>query len=118
MAVVQALSKKLPISALVVLVMFLFTTSSFAQEKTDTKAKVQTEEKTTVNENVTPINSICPVSHEDVDPTITYEYKGKTYGFCCNKCLAKFKKDPEKYISRVDKENKTDKKKMDENKSE
>ena len=64
---------------------------------------MKTDNKEVVNEDATPVNRVCLVSHEDVDPTITYKYKGKTYAFCCNKCLAKFKKDPEKYISRREK---------------
>ena len=29
---------------------------------------------------------------------IAYDYKGKTYYFCCSDCVTKFKADPEKYI--------------------
>lgn len=47
-------------------------------------------------------NKVCPVSGEDLeDNDITYTYNGKTYGLCCNKCLAKFKKDPAKYAARL-----------------
>jgi len=31
---------------------------------------------------------------------VTYKYKGKTYFFCSNECLEKFKKYPEKYIKK------------------
>ncbi|HEY6906384.1 MAG TPA: YHS domain-containing protein, partial [Ignavibacteriaceae bacterium] len=48
-----------------------------------------------------PVNTVCPVSGEEIDSKITYTYNGKTYGLCCNKCLKKFKADPEKYISRM-----------------
>lgn len=45
------------------------------------------------------VNKICPVGKEPVDPDAkTYEYNGKVIGFCCNGCLADFKKDPEKYM--------------------
>ncbi len=118
MIVDHAIGKKFSFSALILLAIFLISVNSFAQEKTDTKTKVKAETNAAVKEAVTPINTVCPVSHEDVDPTITYEYKGKTYGFCCKKCLTKFKNSPEKYISRMDKENKSDKKKMEESKSE
>lgn len=40
---------------------------------------------------------VCPVSGEEADPSIKMDYKGKTYYFCCNKCLKKFKSNPEKY---------------------
>ena len=32
------------------------------------------------------------------DKMIPVEYKGKTYYFCCQDCVPKFKADPEKYI--------------------
>lgn len=41
---------------------------------------------------------MCIVEKEhEADPKVTYEYKGKTYHFCCKDCVAEFKKDPEKY---------------------
>ena len=45
----------------------------------------------------------CPVSGEKVDAkgSIAYEYRGKVYRFCCASCLADFKKDPEKYLTRM-----------------
>lgn len=41
----------------------------------------------------------CPVSKERLegDTGYTYEYKGKTYYFCCPECIEEFKKDPDKY---------------------
>jgi YHS domain-containing protein len=47
-----------------------------------------------------PINKFCAVDHDDpVDPkTPTVTYKGKVIGFCCEDCIPKFKKDPEKYM--------------------
>lgn len=41
---------------------------------------------------------VCIVSGEEADPSIKMDYKGKTYYFCCKKCLNKFKSNPEKYI--------------------
>lgn len=50
-------------------------------------------------------NTICPVSGEKIDEKtkVVYEYKGKIYAFCCQVCLEEFKKDPEKYIERMEK---------------
>ncbi|HMB95952.1 MAG TPA: YHS domain-containing protein [Tepidisphaeraceae bacterium] len=45
-----------------------------------------------------PVNTICPVSGEAVDPAFTTQYDGKTIGFCCKDCPAKFEKDPQKYM--------------------
>lgn len=67
---------------------------SFAQEtKTDTQANVQA---------VDAGNKICPVSGEKIDEKATYEYQGKIYHFCCSSCIEDFKKDPEKYIKKVE----------------
>ena len=41
---------------------------------------------------------VCPISGDKVNPKASYEYKGKTYQFCCMQCIDKFKKNPEKYI--------------------
>lgn len=45
----------------------------------------------------------CPVSGKEIKKSEakgTYEYKGKTYYFCCENCKEAFVKDPEKYISK------------------
>jgi len=34
----------------------------------------------------------------------TYEYEGKIYNFCCPMCIDEFKKDPQKYIKKVNEE--------------
>jgi len=47
---------------------------------------------------------ICPVTGSKFKPTKqspSYEYKGKTYQFCCPGCVEMFKKNPEKYLSRI-----------------
>lgn len=50
----------------------------------------------------TPINTMCPVMQEEqIDPDITVTYKGRTIGFCCDRCVDRFKNDPEKYVARI-----------------
>lgn len=51
-------------------------------------------------------NKICPVSGEKIDEKMkaTYEYKGKIYNFCCPMCIDEFKKDPGKYIKKIEEE--------------
>ncbi len=51
-------------------------------------------------------NKICPVTGEKIDEKtkVTYEYQGKIYNFCCAGCPDEFKKDPEKYIRKVNEE--------------
>lgn len=44
---------------------------------------------------------ICPVSGKEiksVEDAPKYEYKGKTYYFCCDGCKEAFMKDPEKHL--------------------
>ena len=45
---------------------------------------------------VTP-GQMCPVSGEKANSKFTHEYEGKTYSFCCPKCLKKFKENPAAY---------------------
>ncbi|MFQ6037172.1 MAG: YHS domain-containing protein [Candidatus Aminicenantales bacterium] len=45
---------------------------------------------------------VCPVSGKEItksEAKATYEYKGKTYYFCCEACVEPFKKNPEMYLS-------------------
>lgn len=51
-------------------------------------------------------NKICPVSGEKIVDNLkaTYEYEGKIYNFCCPVCIDEFKKDPQKYIKKVEEE--------------
>lgn len=85
------------------------TMGTYAQEKEKAEKKevikeVQKEVTTSAEQKVEkgkPVNSICPVSGEEIDQDITYTYSGKTYALCCNKCLKKFKADPEKYINKM-----------------
>ena len=50
---------------------------------------------------------ICAVGGEVMkksDAKITYEYKGKTYYFCCQQCKEAFVKNPEEYLQKKDQE--------------
>ena len=51
-------------------------------------------------------NTICPVSGEQIDEIAkaTYVYEGKIYNFCCPSCIDTFKKDPQKYIKKIEQE--------------
>lgn len=56
--------------------------------------------------DVVLVNTICPVSGEAFnrdDKTLSYfEHDGKNYGVCCSDCIALFKKDPKKYLAKLD----------------
>ena len=51
-------------------------------------------------------NKICPVTGDklSIDTSVTYEYGGKIYNFCCAGCIEEFKKDPVKYIKKIEEE--------------
>lgn len=63
-------------------------------------------EQTVSKKAVDAGNKICPVSGEKIDEKTkaTYEYEGKIYNFCCPACIEIFKKDPQKYINKVEDE--------------
>lgn len=46
-----------------------------------------------------PAPGKCPVGGEDIDPAVTAEVDGKTYAFCCEHCIDKFKADPAKFLT-------------------
>lgn len=44
---------------------------------------------------------ICPVTQQPALKDYAYLHGGKTYYFCCAGCIEEFKKDPQKYISKI-----------------
>ena len=46
----------------------------------------------------------CPVMGGKVDKSICTIYKGRCVYFCCQMCPEKFKKDPEKYVKKLEAE--------------
>ncbi|MBM4017545.1 MAG: YHS domain-containing protein [Planctomycetes bacterium] len=45
---------------------------------------------------------LCPVMGGPVNPDIFVDYQGRRIYFCCDMCPATFKKDPEKYLKKLD----------------
>ena len=45
--------------------------------------------------------TVCPVLGGNVDKNVYADYKGKRIYFCCTGCDAEFKKDPEKYMKKL-----------------
>jgi len=46
----------------------------------------------------------CPVSGEDLtsqEAPVKLDYEGKTVFFCCEDCVAQFKKSPAKYLAKL-----------------
>jgi YHS domain-containing protein len=101
------------ISVLAILISFFLiyfdspaSAKNLPQDK-QTKKEVTTEKQTkqspskkeeTQVKKVEKESLVCAVTGEEADPEIKMDYKGKTYYLCCNKCLKKFKSNPEKYI--------------------
>jgi Cu+-exporting ATPase len=55
-----------------------------------------TEEESLAEEVKDPV---CGMTVNPETTNLTYDHKGKTYFFCCEHCLEKFRKDPENYLS-------------------
>jgi YHS domain-containing protein len=87
---------------LVFSLIFIFSLGSVnAQEKQakEKKAKTTKVEKTKTVKSDEKL--MCAVMPEmAAKKNINYTYKGKKYYFCCKDCLAKFKKEPEKYAKK------------------
>lgn len=99
--------KKLIICMTLLGLIFLLSGQSLKAQDKAKEAGVATDISKTVDVG----NKICPVSGEKIDEKLkaTYEYKGKTYNFCCAMCIDAFKKDPEKYIKQIEEEAKSKK---------
>ncbi len=65
-------------------------------------------------------NKTCPVTGEIIkeEAKVQHTHDGKIYSFCCPMCIDEFKKDPQKYIKKIEtqkaQENKTKKSKPQE----
>ncbi len=95
-------------ATLVVALLFLsISILSFAltcgQNESEALAQVEKKES---NEPLNAGNKVCPVMNTKINEKtkVTYEYEGKIYNFCCLACVEAFKKDPAKYIKKVEEE--------------
>ena len=60
---------------------------------------LQADEKKPDKDEAKPVNAYCAVMKDhEVDPKVTTVYQEKVIGFCCDECIPKFEKDPEKYM--------------------
>jgi YHS domain-containing protein len=59
----------------------------------------KTEAKPQAAANV--VNTKCPVSGKGADAAFTAVVDEKTVGFCCDKCLANFNKNPKKFADKI-----------------
>jgi len=78
------LSGKVIVSvALVFALAIVFSSASFAKE---------------------PNQKMCPVVGGMVNKNIYTDYQGKRIYFCCPPCIPEFKKNPEKYMKKLEKD--------------
>lgn len=109
--------KPLSIIASLALMLFVFAGVSYSQDKNCCENKASAccvENKSCCDEHastdpmgnaggdstVASTGKVCVVSGEAIGEGqgITFDYYGKTYDFCCEGCLAKFKKEPMDHI--------------------
>jgi len=50
----------------------------------------------------TPTQKVCPVYGGEINKDIYVDYKGKRIYFCCEGCDDEFKKNPEKYMKKLE----------------
>lgn len=95
----------------IALFLFIFAASSaLAQDKSccadkqkshcSEKADLSSLSNGTAASDTSVKTIVCIVSGEEVPETqaVNFNYYGKTYSFCCEGCLTKFKKEPLNYI--------------------
>jgi YHS domain-containing protein len=49
-----------------------------------------------------PNQTVCPVFGGEINKDIYVDYKGHRIYFCCEGCDDEFKKDPEKYMKKLE----------------
>jgi YHS domain-containing protein len=76
-------------------------TEKKTEEKKPADAKPAEKPAAAAPAAASAVNTKCPVSDPDVEAGFTAVVDGKTVGFCCDKCMAKFNKDPKKYADKI-----------------
>ena len=75
--------------------LFAQSASKSSTEKIE-KAKQDTVQTTEVKQTV------CPVMGGEINKEVYADYNGKRVYFCCQGCLSTFKKNPEKYMKKLE----------------
>jgi len=70
------------------------------------KSKTEKTKKTTQEavQKVEANQTVCPVMGGEINKEVYADYNGKRVYFCCQDCLSTFKKDPEKYMKKLEDE--------------
>ena len=83
---------------------FTLSSIAFVQSSKSNSQKQMTQKAQTTKRTAAKQEVRCPVSGKVITDTKNapkYTYRGKTYYFNCQNCLAEFKKNPEKYIKQA-----------------
>jgi YHS domain-containing protein len=104
--------------AIFLITLFAFAAIADSKKKTATVKKASTTAKATKaspaavtdekkpEEKMAVTNKECPVSGGKVNPQYRAEYNGQYVYVCCQGCVEEFKKDPEKVVAKMSKEEK------------
>jgi len=82
-----------------VVVAMLAATGSMGQSENGMKGDTA---KTTAPVKQLKPQTTCPVTGDPIDKKLYVDYKGKRIYVCCASCIAKVKKNPEKYIKKLE----------------
>jgi len=71
------------------------------------KREAQQESKPVVpaktgGEGVQIAQKTCPVTGDPIDKRFYVDHQGRRIYFCCEACIKAFKKDPDKYVKKLD----------------
>jgi YHS domain-containing protein len=83
-----------------VVVAMLSATGSMGQSEKGAKADTA---KPAVHAKQLKPQTTCPVTGDPIDKKLYVDYKGKRIYVCCTDCIAPLKKNPEKYIKKLEK---------------
>jgi YHS domain-containing protein len=74
--------------------------SQKSQRKAETAKKVEQKG----GESRAGTQTTCPVMGGAINRNIYTDYEGKRIYFCCPVCIEEFKKDPQKYLQKMEQE--------------
>jgi len=76
----------------------LLTSAVYAADQTGAPAA----RSATTNAVVVKVQTVCPVMGGPVDKSQFVDYEGKRIYVCCGGCIAKIKKNPAKYVKKLE----------------
>ena len=78
-----------------VIFLYVLATTSYGNQGQEQEGQLEVVQSSIVQQT-------CPVKTEnEIDPGIYTEYEGEKVYYCCNFCLATFRKEPGKYLNNL-----------------